>query len=374
LEAYSALLIAEADLIADAIGRKLPVAHMHWGGGSPTALPPDRMRAIMQHLRSRFDFLADAEVAVEIDPRTADDESLDAVRDIGCNRASLGVQDFDEKVQAAVNRLQSYAVTKSCADALRARGIDAINLDLIYGLPYQTVPGVSETVSRALDIGPDRVAVFGYAHVPWMKKHQGLLPEHELPGALERWRQREAVDRVITGRGWQAIGLDHYARPEDALATAAAEQTMRRNFQGYTTDNASTLIGIGASSIGSLPQGYAQNAAPMPEYREAVRAGRLPVRRGIALSAEDKLRRDVIEQVMCQGRVDLEATAARHRADAAGLKAAGGRLETLAEDGLVEWDGNVVAVRPEARGFVRTVAAAFDAYFQPQAARHARAI
>ncbi|WP_264715934.1 oxygen-independent coproporphyrinogen III oxidase [Limobrevibacterium gyesilva] len=374
LDAYADLLLQEIDLVAAAIGRRIAVSHVHWGGGTPTALPPARLIEIMQRLRARFAVRPDAEIAVEIDPRTADAAALDALEAMGCTRASLGVQDFNEKVQAAVNRRQSFETTRACARGLRARGIAALNLDLIYGLPFQTEASVIATAMQAMDIDPDRIAVFGYAHVPWMKRHQTLLPAEHLPDAAQRWRQRQAIEQVITARGWHAIGLDHYARPGDGLATAAAGKTMRRNFQGYTTDAAPALLGLGASSIGALPQGYVQNAAAVPDYRALVRAGTLPTRRGIALTDEDRLRRDVIEQIMCHGRVDLDATAARHGADPAPLHRAAPALEGLAQDGLVAWDGRVVSVPEAARPFLRTVAATFDLYLRPQAARHASAV
>ncbi|HET6195264.1 MAG TPA: oxygen-independent coproporphyrinogen III oxidase [Acetobacteraceae bacterium] len=375
LETYADVLLAEIELVAKTIGRRVPVAHVHWGGGTPTALPPARLIEIMQRLRSRFAFTEEAEIAVEVDPRTAGEDALDALGAIGCTRASLGVQDFDERVQDAVNRHQSFEVTRECALALRRRGIWSMNLDLMYGLPYQTEASVAATVDQALDLRPDRIAMFGYAHVPWMKKQQMMLPEEHLPGGLERWKQFFAAERVITRRGWRAIGLDHYALPEDDLAVAAEHGSMHRNFQGYTTDDAPALLGLGASSIGSLPQGYVQNAAPIPEYRDRIRAGELATRRGIALSRDDRLRREVIEHLMCQGEVNLGSVAADRGVDPSILRASGGTaLALLAQDGLITWDGTTVRMRPEARPLVRTVAAVFDAYFKPQAGRHARAV
>jgi oxygen-independent coproporphyrinogen-3 oxidase len=372
---YAEGLLAEIDLVAAAIGpRHLGVRHVHWGGGTPTALTTDAMGAVMRRLRERFTFAADAEVAVEIDPRTIDDAAVDGLAALGCTRASLGVQDFDPRVQQAVNRIQSWEMTRDCAAALRARGIRSLNVDLMYGLPYQTAAGMAESVTQTLRLTPDRVAVFGYAHVPWMKKHQLLLPEAALPGPEERWAQLSATEAVLVAHGYRAIGLDHYALPGDALAEAAGCGALRRNFQGYTTDTAPVLLGIGASSIGSLPQGYVQNAAVVPEWRDKVRAGVLPTRRGVALSAEDRLRREVIETLMCQGRVALAAVAARHGASAADLRAAAPLLAAMAADGLIDWDGDAVAVRPGARPFVRNVAAAFDAYLKPGETRHARAI
>ena len=374
LHAYADTLLHEIALLATAAGRRLAVQHIHWGGGTPTAMPGERIREIMATLRTHFALTADAEIAFEIDPRTVTDEILDTLAAIGCNRASLGVQDFDEKVQAAVNRHQSFAVTKACADGLRARGINAINLDLIYGLPYQTVDSVTATVEATLAVEPERIAVFGYAHVPWMKKHQNLLPEAEMADAAGRWQQRDAIERALVAHGFQTIGLDHYARPDDALAVAAGEQTMRRNFQGYTTDSADVLLGLGASAIGSLPQGYVQNVAPIPGYRDAVKAGQLPISRGVALSDDDRLRRDVIEQLMCNLRVDLDDTAARYGRDSRELRAASEVLDDMAQDGIVEWDGRTVEVPPGARPFVRNVASAVDSYFKPGLQRHARAV
>lgn len=374
MESYADALLAEIDLVASAIGRRMAVCHIHWGGGTPHALPPKRLAQIMARLRSAFSVTAGAEIAVEIDPRTAGPDIVEVLAAIGVTRASLGVQDFDERVQRAVNRVQSRDQTAACAGRLRAHGINSINFDLMYGLPLQTAAGVAETVAQALALRPDRIAVFGYAHVPWMKKHQALIREADLPGPVERYRQLRAAELAIVAGGYQAVGLDHYAKPDDALAHAARSRVLRRNFQGYTTDLAETLIGFGASAIASLPQGYAQNVASLPDWRARVRAGRLPTARGIATDAEDRLRRDVIGQLMCQGEVDLRQTAARHDTDAGTLLAAAPRLTALAADGLITWNGARVAMQPDMRPLVRSVAAVFDTYNRPQQARHARAI
>jgi oxygen-independent coproporphyrinogen-3 oxidase len=374
LIAYARTVLAEIDLLAEAIGRRQTVRHIHWGGGTPTAMPAAQMEAITARLRERFDVLADAEIAVEIDPRTLSDESLAGLARIGTTRASLGVQDFDPKVQHAIGRVQSYDTTASCAARLRGIGIASINLDLIYGLPYQTTEGIADTIRRALAIAPDRIAVFGYAHVPWMKKQQALLPSAFLPDAGARYAQRCAAEAVITGAGYDAIGLDHFALPDDALAIAARTGRLRRNFQGYTTDGAPVLLGLGASSIGSLPQGYAQNAPGVPGWREAVQAGHLPIARGVALTAEDRLRREVIERIMCELEVDLAAVAARHGASPASLMDAAPSLQEMARDGLVRWTGLRLTVTEAGRPFVRSVAATFDTYLRPGTARHAAAV
>jgi oxygen-independent coproporphyrinogen-3 oxidase len=372
--AYARDLLAEIDLVTETIGRRVPVRHIHWGGGTPTALPAEWMQAIDARLRERFDVRTDAEIAIEIDPRTLGADSLAGLERIGITRASLGVQDFDPDVQRAVGRIQSYAMTADCATRLREIGIRSINLDLIYGLPHQTETGVAATVGRALEIAPDRAAVFGYAHVPWMKKHQTLLPEAALPDSRARLDQCRAAEHVLRSAGYQAIGLDHFARPGDALAVAARSGRLRRNFQGYTTDEAPVLLGLGASSIGSLEQGYVQNVPAVPGWRSMIRAGQLPVARGIALTPEDRLRREVIERIMCDFAADLGAIAAAHAADPASLMDAAPALQAMAADGLLRWNGHLIIVTERGRPFVRCVAAAFDSYLRAGAARHAAAV
>ncbi len=312
--------LEEIDAVADRIGRRAAVSHVHWGGGTATALPGDCLIAIMDRLKERFAFAPDAEIAIELDPTSLPDDRRDALKPMGVTRISLGVQDLEPAVQTAIGRMQSYEETEACADAARALGVGSLNLDLIYGLPLQTEEGVARTARRALALKADRVAVFGYAHVPWMKKHQALIPEAQLPGPAARYAQLNAIHRVLTEEGgYVAIGLDHYALPSDAMAKAAAARRLKRSFQGYTTDGAPALIGFGASSIGSLPQGYVQNATTAAAYAKEIDAGRLAVVRGVPVTADDRLRRDVIERVMCDLEVDVAAVAAGHGADPAPL-------------------------------------------------------
>ncbi len=374
LLSYAETLQREIALVARRIGRRQCVRHIHWGGGTPTSLPPDAMLAIMTAIHREFDVAEDAEVAVEIDPRALSDASVDALAAMGTTRVSLGVQDFDQAVQAAINRHQDFALTAECAARLRAVGIQSLNLDLIYGLPHQTTNGLRDTVRQALALRPDRVAIFGYAHVPWMKKHQALIPSDALPVREERFAQQQAAELAVVDAGYVRIGLDHFALPDDPMAQAAANARLKRNFQGYTTDDAPILLGLGASSIGSLPQGYVQNHPSVPAWRDAIRADRLPIARGIALTDEDLLRRDVIEQIMCGFTVDLAVTAARHGAPLASLMDAAPALQAMARDGLVDWDGRQLSVRPEGRPFVRNVAAAFDTWLRPGAGRHSAAV
>lgn len=374
LHAYADTLTAEIDLVAGLIGRDMRVAHVHWGGGTPTRLPPHAMRAVMVRLRDRFRVDADAEIAVEVDPRTVTPGHIDALAAMGTNRVSLGVQDFNPAVQRAIGRMQDLALTGRCVTQLRGVGIDAINLDLIYGLPFQTVDSITRTVRQALDLAPARAAVFGYAHVPWMKKHQALIPVDALPAAAERFAQREAVDKTLTGHGYVPAGLDHFARPDDPMAVASADRRLKRNFQGYTTDAAPVLIGLGASSIGVLPAGYVQNHASVPVWRDAIRAGQPATARGIALTPDDRLRRAVIEDIMCHAAVDLAAARVRHGGAPAALADAHPKLRDLEADGLIRWNGDRIEVRPKGRPFLRNIAAAFDSRLSGGPGHHSAAV
>ncbi len=374
IRAYLDALAAEVRLVADALPGRFEAGHLHWGGGSPTMLAPADWLALVAGLRQAFNFTADAEIAVEIDPRDATEDYIAALAEAGVNRASIGVQDFDPEVQAAINRNQPFAVVERVCGWLRRHGIDAINLDLMYGLPHQTVGKVEAMVDLALRLEPSRVALFGYAHVPWMKSHQKLIDEAVLPGSAERWRQNAAAARRLAARGLCPVGLDHFARADDPLAIAAAAGRLHRNFQGYTTDAAEVLIGFGASAIGSLPRGYVQNVMPLKDYREAVAAGRLPVAKGIAFAGDDRLRGELIERLMCDLAVDVAAICCRHGADTGAFAPAFAALAPLAADGIVAVEGASVRVTEAGRPLVRLAAAAFDAYLASGQARHSRAV
>ena len=371
---YLAALGAEIDLVADALPGRMHLTHVHWGGGTPTIIGADLFGHMMEVLRRRFAIEPGAEHAIEIDPRRLDAETVRALAAAGVNRASLGVQTFDETVQSAVGRRQSFEETRAAAEALRASGIEHLNIDLIYGLPHQTEPACRETIVRVLELAPDRVAAFGYAHVPAMKPHQATIDEAALPGAAEREAQADIIATMLVEAGYVAIGLDHFARPGDALARRFAERRLRRNFQGYTADEADTLIGLGASAIGSLPQAYVQNAAVLPLYEDAVLAGRLPVARGVALSAEDRAQRDIIGDLMCYLRADLGAIAARHRLDPGHLAEARAHLSAALAHGLAHFEGDCLIVPEAHRALVRAVAAAFDTYLGNGAGRHSVAV
>ncbi len=371
---YLLSLLKEIDLAEDALPGRFRVAHLHWGGGSPTMLRPDDWRRVMDRLRARFDIADGAEIAVELDPRGTTEDYVQALAGAGVNRASIGVQDFHTDVQAAVNRIQPFHVTERVMGWLDRCGIGAINMDLMTGLPHQTPESMAETVDTAVGLGPERVAVFGYAHVPWMKKHQKMIDEETLPGAGLRWDLfRTAADR-LAGHGYAPIGLDHFAQPSDGLAQALEERRLRRNFQGYTTDQASALIGFGASAISSLPQGFVQNQGPLKAYREAVVAGRFPVARGLAKSRDDALRGQVIESLMCYLEADVGDICAGLGADPGTLDAEIEDLVPLEADGICSVAGRQVRVNEDCRPLVRLVASAFDAYLEGGEQRHARAV
>jgi len=345
---YAATLVREIALVASELGSRLRTGHIHWGGGSPTLLTPENVKLIHGALKEAFSLDPQAENAVEIDPRTLTSELASAFALAGVNRASLGVQTFDAKVQAAINRVQGFELTAAAVGMLRERGIPAINFDLIYGLPFQTVRSCLDTVEQAVRLQPNRFAVFGYAHVPSFKAHQKKIDEAALPGPAERHEQAQAIASALTAAGYRQIGLDHFALPGDSLALAAEEGTLRRNFQGYTTDPCQVLLGFGASAIGRLPQGFVQNAARIPDYERRIAKGRLATARGCPVGDADQRRGAIIEQLMCN-----------YRAEAAGVDA---RLSELEADGLIRRSGDFIEVVEEARPLVRVVAGAFDEY------------
>ncbi|MDD3444547.1 MAG: oxygen-independent coproporphyrinogen III oxidase [Zavarzinia sp.] len=364
----------EASLVAEAIGRHARVSHLHFGGGSPTILTPQDIAHLMGSLRKSFVIDDQTEIAVEIDPRDLDEAKLDAWAAAGMTRASIGCQDLDPEVQRAINRIQPLSLITRAVEGLRRRGITSINIDLVHGLPYQTVEGLERTLDGILGLSPDRIAIFGYAHVPQLKPHQRLIPTESLPGPAERHAQASAAFDRIVAAGYEAIGLDHFAKPGDALAVAAATGRLHRNFQGYTTDDAGIMIGLGPSAIGELPQGYVQNTPDINAWHKAIGQGVFATARGIALSPSDRLRRAVIERLMCDYRVDVD-----HVAETVGLSAslvneAWPRLDAFAADGLIEIVGHRVSILPEARALVQMVASAFDNRFtapEPMAGRAA---
>jgi len=371
---YLRALHSEIRAVAGMLGGRGRVVALHLGGGSPSMLTPQDFGALNGLLRASFTFADDAEISIEIDPNDMDESRYDALASIGVTRVSIGVQDFDHQVQLAINRLQTFEQTKAVVDAMRARGVRSVNLDVLYGLPHQTIDKVRKTIELALQLDPDRLALFGYAHVPWIKTHQRMIDETTLPSAQSRFEQARAAAGQIVAAGYDAIGIDHFAKPADRLAVAARSGRLHRNFQGYTTDAPQALLGFGASAIGQLPQGYVQNTVPTGEYQRQVAASGTAIARGIALSEEDRLRAYVIERLMCDfavSRSDLHRLFGHAAASILGEMQLAIAFDT---DGLTEMDGDVFRIRPEGRPFVRSVAAAFDSYLKVGGARYSMAV
>jgi len=375
IQSYLDDLEREIAMVASALSQRMTVRHIHWGGGTPAIMGATRFLSLMDLIRHHFHVLPDAEIAIEIDPRRIDEPMIHALGSAGVTRASLGIQSFDPRVQEAINRVQSFEQTARACDGLRRSGIRSINVDLIYGLPYQTVNSCETTVIRTLPLEPDQFSVFGYAHVPWVKKHQRVLEEHVLPGSSERLSQVNAIADRLTGSGYRQIGLDHFARPGDRLDRCRQEGTLHRNFQGYTNDPCTTLLGFGASAIGTLPGAYVQNTTNVGNYRRQLQGDRLAVERGRRLSQDDQVRRDVIERMMCNFSVDLGKIISARRVHEGYFASELERLRPLEREGVVEIGGSRVTVVPAYRALVRTVASVFDAYLRPEdASRHAKAI
>ncbi len=372
IAAYADLLGREISLIGHITGRR-SVSHIHWGGGTPTILAPQDFSQIMAALHANFTITPRAELAIEIDPRTLTPKHVAALSAAGITRASLGVQDFEIGVQQAVRRLQSFDQTARATDWLRNAGIVSISFDLMYGLPYQTLSTVATTAEQALRLEPDRIALFGYAHVPWMKRHQQLISQHALPGSSERFAQSRAAAEVFIAAGYQPIGLDHFAKSGDLLARRQREGRLHRNFQGYTTDESTTILGFGTSAISSLPDGYVQNATGTLAYRDAINRGRPATARGRVLTEDDRVRRHIIERLMCDLHVDLDQMRVAHAGSAEDFAAECLQLDNLVQDELVQRTGNKISVPESKRHFVRVVSAVFDAYLPNNTARYSPA-
>ena len=357
---YIAILADELALVEAALPGRPTAGAIHLGGGTPNKLSRDDLGALFRALRHVFKVAPGAEIAAELDPSVLTREWVMAAAFHGLSRASVGVQDLSPHVQEAVNRHEPFEVVERAVGWLREAGMRSINFDLMYGLPRQRTEDVISTLDKVLTLRPERLALFGYAHVPWAKPHQKLIDASELPGASERLDQSEAAAGKLVADGYVRIGLDHFALPDDPLAVALAEGRLRRNFQGYTADPHMTLIGLGASSISRLPQGFCQNDASELGWRRRVQEGRLPVVRGVALTDEDRFRGEIIETLMCRRTVDLAAVCARHgrsMEDLAGEQAA---LRTMAADGILSVTGDAVEVTPLGEPLIRTVARVFD--------------
>jgi oxygen-independent coproporphyrinogen-3 oxidase len=355
-------------------GRKGKVTHLHFGGGTPTYLDDLHIGEIVEAIDKGFGLATGGEMALESDPRTLTRERAKVLNGMGFNRISFGVQDFATRVQMKINRLQTFGLVKAANEFLREAGFTSVNFDLMYGLPAQTVESVAKTAQQAAELKPDRISVFGYAHVPWFKKHQKMINDAELPGVNARYAQATTIERELNAHGYASIGLDHFALEHDELTAAARNGTMRRNFQGYTTDVSDALLAFGASAIGEFPEGFVQSARDTLEWSQKIDRNESPVTRGLATTAEDRMRSEVIERLMCDLSVDAAEIAKRHGFDPAIFDDVPEKLEPAIFAGIAEVKGSRICVKPRHRLFLRTVAAAFDAHFVAAPNRHAKAV
>ncbi len=367
INTYVQYVKKEMDLLRPYIREDREVVQIAWGGGTPTYLNPDEIRELAAHTQKLFPFSENIEAGVEIDPREMTRDHLVALKEGGFNRVSMGVQDFNPKVQKAVNRIQPEDMTREVLDWARDLGFESINLDLIYGLPFQTVETFEETLARIIDIDPDRIAVFNYAHVPWMKKHMSLIKAEDLPTPEEKLRITVRTLEMLNDAGYRYVGMDHFAKPDNELAVAQANRSLYRNFQGYTTHAGADIYGFGITSIGQFDRMYAQNLKTLPEYYEAMDAGRPATHVGYRLSDDDLLRRDVIMTLMCDFELDKRAIERKYDivfdeyfADAYP------RLEELVRDGIVQITPDRITTSEMGILVIRNVAMAFDAYLPEQ--------
>ena len=358
-EPYLAAVDGEAALVASHLGARNKLSRVHWGGGTPTTLDERQLQMLWKTITDRFEVEPDAEVAIEVDPMVTRREQLALLRGLGFNRLSMGVQDFDPDVQRAVNRVQTVDDTRGVLDYARELGFSSVNFDLIYGLPMQTPASWRATLERVIAMRPDRVSLFSFAYVPEIKPHQRRLPAAFLPIGADKLALFRLGHDIFVDAGYRAIGMDHFALPDDSLARASTDGTLWRDFQGYTIERAPDTVALGVSSIGWIGGAYAQNTRLLPKYEQAIREGRFPIERGHRLSEDDQRRAAIITDIMCNGRVDLgDASAWAYELAA---------LQPLAADGLVTIDGAVVTTTPIGRVLVRNVASVFDAYLrQPE--------
>lgn len=370
--AYLETLKTELRMLGERLPEGVRLSRLHWGGGTPTLLSPQMMEDLAGAIKEVAPFAEDTEFSVEIDPNEFDAPRLDALARAGMNRASIGVQDFDPRIQTAIGRPQSYDLTRQAVEEIRARGVASLNADILYGLPHQTRARITESVQKLLSLNPDRVALYGYAHVPWMSKRQQMIPSDALPTPQERLQLFDTARRLFLWDHYEEIGIDHFATPEDGLSIARKCGRLRRNFQGYTDDIADVLIGVGASSISRFPQGYAQNAPATGAHTAAIREGRFSTARGHQFAGDDLMRARMIEQLMCEFRIDAGEVRTRFGISAARLSA---MLQQIADsfEGLPQISERGLFIPQEARPLTRMIARSIDAYELDQAG-HSSAI
>lgn len=374
---YLDRLFKEIEMQGALFNNKAPVKQLHWGGGTPTFLSHDEMRALMDKTREEFNLLPDdeAEISIEVDPREANADTVRFLRSIGFNRLSMGVQDFDDKVQIAVNRIQPKEITIETLTAARESGFNSISLDLIYGLPFQTVESFARTLEEVIELSPDRLSVFNYAHMPHLFKTQKQMNPEDMPSPQEKLLILKLVIERLTEAGYVYIGMDHFAKPTDQLAIAQKEGLLYRNFQGYSTHSDCDLIGMGISSISQIGDIYAQNAKIMPDYESMIDTDHLPIMRGVKLTQDDLLRRHVITEIMCNLKLDLDKVSADLGIDAREyFKADLPALDAMQDDGLIVIKNDKYYVQDSGRLLIRNIGMVFDAYLRKNDNRFSRVI
>lgn len=373
VEDYAHIVAREIRLVADLLAKKNhKVSHIHFGGGSPTILLPDTFEYLMQTIRSEFEVNVDAEIAIEIDPRNVNEEKIATYAKNGINRVSIGVQDFNDEVQKAINREQSFDVVYDCVKLFRKYKINDINLDLIYGLPKQTLEGIRKNIDYAMLLKPSRIALFAYAHVQWMKKHMRLINEEDLPNGASRLQMYRLASEKLQQEGYFSIGLDHFAKKDDSMFLAFKDEKLKRNFQGYSTDTASSVIGFGASAISYLPLGYSQNTLDFDEYKKNILSEKLAVKKGIKITQDDKIRKRIIDELMCYLEVDLNQICESFNLEKNHFATELEGLEELKKDGLVRVKNNVIKINLIAPQISRIVSSLFDKFFTSDSKKHSK--
>lgn len=362
---YVEEVLQEAALARTTLQANRPVVQHHWGGGTPTFLTPEQLERLFKGLLAIYPHTPDAEISIEVDPRVTSVRQLEVLRECGFNRISMGVQDFDEEVQVAINRIQPFEQTRDLVEASRSLGFTSVNLDLVYGLPHQTAEKFAHSIQQVLGLRPDRLACYGYAHVPWLKKHQEVISVEDLPRGSDKLDLYLLSLNAFQDAGYEAIGMDHFALPEDGLVKAANSGNLHRNFMGYATHQAEDMLSFGVTSISEIAGAFAQNVKQLNQYREHLQAGRLPVERGMRRSEDDEKRRAIILDLMCRFSLDYDAHGGVE-AFRLQYSSAMEAMEPLARDGLIELDDRGIRVTSIGRLFVRNVAMPFDAYLEKQ--------
>ncbi len=362
---YNSYVKKEIDLLRQYLLSNRLVSQHHWGGGTPTHLKPDEINDLASYINKSFNFKENSENSCEIDPRELTRAHLEALRSSGFNRISMGVQDFNEKVQKAVNRIQPEDITRQAVNWIRELGFQSLNLDLIYGLPFQTVDDFALTVDKIIDINPDRIAVFNYAHVPWMKKHMALINPEDLPAPEVKLEILKMTIEKLTSSGYEFIGMDHFAKPDDELSIAMKAKKLYRNFQGYSTNAGADLYAMGITSISQLKNIYAQNYKTEKEYYTAIDKGILPTTKGYRLNEDDHIRREVIMNLMCNFELHFNNIESKFNIDFRKYFASGlNNLTEMMNDDLLEIDDKSIKVKNMGRMLIRNIAMNFDGYIE----------